>query len=81
MSTTANISIDKFRSGSQSAFSDLYDKYYEALFLFGQKYIANNEVVEDLVQEGFIKVWEKNLPFIMRHHSKPFYIKRFVIHV
>ncbi|PXX97778.1 RNA polymerase sigma-70 factor [Marinifilum breve] len=68
MPTTANISIEKFRSGSQSAFKSLYDKYYEALFLFGQKYVTNSEVVEDLVQESFIKVWEKKSSF---YHEAP----------
>ncbi|NOU60857.1 RNA polymerase sigma-70 factor [Marinifilum caeruleilacunae] len=75
MPTTANIAIDKFRGGSQSAFKNLYDKYYEALFLFGQKYIPNSDVVEDLVQESFIKVWEKKSSFFHEAALKAYLYK------
>jgi RNA polymerase sigma-70 factor (ECF subfamily) len=75
MPTTANIAIEKFRSGSQSAFKNLYDKYYEALFLFGQKYIPNSDVVEDLVQESFIKVWEKRSSFFHEAALKAYLYK------
>ena len=75
MSISANIAIDKFRSGNQSAFKSLYDKYYEALFLFGQKYIPNSEAVEDLVQESFIKVWEKRSSFFHEAALKAFLYK------
>ena len=75
MPTNTHIAIEKFRGGSQSAFKGLYDKYYEALFLFGQKYITNSEAVEDLVQESFIKVWEKRSSFFHEAALKAFLYK------
>ncbi|MCT4602297.1 MAG: RNA polymerase sigma-70 factor [Marinifilum sp.] len=40
-------------------FKKIFDTFYKGLFLFAQKYIAECDVVEDIVQEIFIKLWEK----------------------
>jgi len=63
MTTQYSIPINKFREGNQTAFKDLYNKYYDSLFLFGQKYITNRNAVEDIIQETFLKVWEKRDSF------------------
>ncbi|WP_421920946.1 RNA polymerase sigma-70 factor [Marinifilum sp.] len=75
MQIHSTISIEKFRIGNQSAFRHLYDKYYEALLLFGQKYILNNEAVEDIVQDSFIIVWEKRTSFFQEASIKSFLYK------
>ena len=75
MTTIADIAINKFRSGNQSAFKNLYDKYYDALYLFGLKFIPNQDAVEDLVQESFIKVWEKRNSFYHEAALKAFLYK------
>ena len=75
MKITAPLLLKKFRSGNQTAFSGLYDKYYEALYLFGLKYISNQAVVEDIVQESFIKVWEKRASFFHEAALRAFLYK------
>ncbi|MGQ1911379.1 RNA polymerase sigma-70 factor [Marinifilum sp. RC60d5] len=75
MTLITEIAIDKFRSGKESAFKNLYDKYFDALFLFGLKFIPNSEAVEDLVQESFIKLWERRKSFYHEATLKAFLYK------
>ncbi len=48
-----------FQSGDRQAFKKIFDTFYKALFLFAQKYIKEIDAAEDLVQEVFVKLWEK----------------------
>ncbi|MDY8134030.1 RNA polymerase sigma-70 factor [Aquimarina sp. 2201CG5-10] len=40
-------------------FSILFDKHYQRLFNYSFKVIGNKDVAEDLVQETFMKLWDK----------------------
>jgi RNA polymerase sigma-70 factor (ECF subfamily) len=75
MPIKSDIEIEKFRNGNQSVFKELYDRYFDSLFLFGQKYITNSEAVEDLVQDSFIKLWEKRSLFFHEAAIKAFLYK------
>ncbi|PKQ62813.1 hypothetical protein BZG02_11495 [Labilibaculum filiforme] len=63
MKTFDQTFLNLFRNGNQDSFKHLYDKYFDVLFLFGQKYISGQDIVEDIIQESFIKVWEKRATF------------------
>lgn len=52
--------IKKFKSGDESALRELFDMYYTPLCLFAYKYFDSYEKAEDIVQEAFITLWEKN---------------------
>lgn len=67
--------VDRFRRGSHSAFKLLYDKHFDSLFLFGLRYIRTQNVVEDIVQESFIKVWERRKDFYDEVSFKSFLYK------
>lgn len=67
--------IERLRSDSSGALKELYDKYYETLVLFGTKYVAEQAVVEDIVQETFIKVWEKRHYFFQEEALRAFLYK------
>ena len=45
--------------GSQQAFSTLYLKYHDGLFRYLLKFTKNHALTEDLVQDIFIKIWER----------------------
>lgn len=47
-----------FRNGDESAFSVLYRRNVKALFAYGKKLLPNDELIEDLVQELFIDLWQ-----------------------
>ncbi|PKQ64675.1 RNA polymerase sigma factor [Labilibaculum manganireducens] len=63
MKTFDQTFLKLFRNGNQDSFKILYDKYFDALFLFGHKYVLAQDVVEDIIQESFIKIWEKRSSF------------------
>lgn len=51
--------IEKIRSGNEQAFEVLFKRYYKNLCVFALRYIPEEDIVEDLVQEMFFKLWEK----------------------
>ncbi|RZT96453.1 RNA polymerase sigma-70 factor (ECF subfamily) [Ancylomarina subtilis] len=52
--------IRKFKSGDESGLRLLFDLYYSSLCVFAYKYFDSYEKAEDVVQEAFITLWEKN---------------------
>jgi len=51
--------LNKIAEGDQRAFTVLFDFYYKNLRNYIFKITESQEVTEELVQEIFIKVWEK----------------------
>ena len=55
---------DKFPiDNEEQFFHNLFVEYYPSLCSFALRYVGDGEVVEDLVQEVFIAVWEGNRLF------------------
>jgi RNA polymerase sigma factor (sigma-70 family) len=44
----------RFRSGDQSAFSEIYEEFIDSLFAYGSKITRDRELVKDCVQDIFI---------------------------
>ena len=55
---STSIDIQALARGEEKAFQQLFIEYYPALISFGMKYINTKEIVEDLVQDVFAKLWE-----------------------
>lgn len=51
--------IQKLKNGDESGLRQMFDIYYSPLCIFTLKYIDSFDLAEDLVQETFIKFWEK----------------------
>jgi RNA polymerase sigma-70 factor (family 1) len=51
--------IQSLSLGSESAFLLIFDTYYQALGNYIYKITESREATEDIVQDTFIKVWEK----------------------
>jgi len=50
----------EIRNGNKSAFTKLFDSYYEPLCQYAYRYCNGDiEVVEDVVQEVFVRIWQK----------------------
>lgn len=47
------------RGGSTKAFEQFFRKYHKKLVRFAYTYVHSVPVAEDLVQESFLKVWER----------------------
>ncbi|PKQ63278.1 RNA polymerase sigma-70 factor [Labilibaculum manganireducens] len=52
--------IRKFKSGDESGLRLLFDLYYVPLCAYAHKYFDSIDQAEDIVQEAFITLWEKN---------------------
>jgi len=49
---------DSFRQGNREHFALLFRKYYGQMFLFGNKFVADKELLEDAIQELFLELWQ-----------------------
>ncbi len=55
-----------FRNGDNEAFKHVFNVFYKRLCIFAAG-IANAELAEDIVQEAFVKLWERRETF---NHSE-----------
>lgn len=55
----ADILFDQIKSGDQKALELLFSIYFPRLNDFARKVIRDNVLSQDIVQEIFVKVWEK----------------------
>jgi len=51
--------IRQFKDGDHHSFKILYQKYAPKLYGFSKKYLSTSEEAEEIVQEVFLRLWEK----------------------
>ncbi|HLR26130.1 MAG TPA: RNA polymerase sigma-70 factor [Fodinibius sp.] len=51
--------FQKIKTGDEAAFEKLFREHYEGLRRFVWSFVGSNAVAEELVQETFLKIWEK----------------------
>lgn len=56
-------------------FKYLFDSLYPSLCLFANKYLNDMDTSKDLVQEVFIKIWQKNAHFKNHNAVKAYFYK------
>jgi len=52
--------VRSLKKGDTSSFDRLYEKYYKKVYLFARGILKSHEDAENIVQEVFIKIWEKH---------------------
>jgi RNA polymerase sigma-70 factor (ECF subfamily) len=52
--------VKKLKIGDISSFDNLYQQYYKKVYLFARGILKSHEEAENIVQEVFIKIWEKH---------------------
>ena len=52
--------VKKLKRGDISSFDELYTLYYKKIYLFARGILKSHEDAESIVQEVFIKIWEKH---------------------
>ena len=57
--TPDQVLVDKLQKGDLEAFDQIFKRYGNRLFGFALKYLKSKEEAEGLVQDVFLKVWEK----------------------
>lgn len=51
--------VECLNEGNKEAFKVLFELYYNKLLYFAQSYISNKEDAEEIIQDVFVKIWEK----------------------
>lgn len=51
--------VREVAAGSQAALGDLYDRYVDAIFAAASRLTADRQVVEEVVQETFLALWNR----------------------
>lgn len=68
--TTDYISI---KLTDETQFRSIFDKYYISLCMFANKYVENDALAADIVQECFVKLWQLRDDFMYVHQIKSFF--------
>lgn len=55
--------IASFNSGDPQAFKQIFEKYYKILCAYVYEFIKDPTATDDLVQDLFIRLWEKRADF------------------
>lgn len=67
---------DEIKKGKSEALSEMFYKYYDDLFFYGEKLTNNNAHIADTIQNIFIKIWET------RHKNyNVIYVKTYVFKI
>ena len=48
-----------FIQGDDNCLEKLYRRYFDALYNYGKKWLNNNTLTEDCIQDLFVELWEK----------------------
>lgn len=54
---------DAFRTGSEDAFRQLYDRHYKGLVNYGHRFTPDQPLVESAIQDLFVNLWQKRHEF------------------
>jgi RNA polymerase sigma-70 factor (ECF subfamily) len=63
------------RSNDKQAFELLFRKYYQRLCGFANKFIANQQESEEIVQEVFLNIWKKRDHLKLEDQIRPYLFK------
>ncbi|MCW1734359.1 RNA polymerase sigma factor [Anaerorudis cellulosivorans] len=67
--------IRAFKNGDQKAFEKLFERYHKKLYAYLMRLLDSKEDAEEIVQESFIKIWEKREEFIEGYSFDAFLFK------
>ena len=62
--------VDEIRRGNEAAFEKIFRRYYRPLCLFATKILGDDETAEEVVQDFFVKLWERREGFIVETSVK-----------
>lgn len=54
-----NTLIERFSKGDEAAFEELFKTYYSNGCTFAQSFVKDPEIAKDIVQDTFIRLWDK----------------------
>lgn len=66
-----------FIEGDQVAFKKLYDTCFDNLFLYGQQFSHDPETIKDVIQNIFVRIWEKKQSLSAINSPKAYLMQAF----
>lgn len=64
--------VEQVREGSEEAFERIFFAYYGPLCAFVTSYLSRREVARDVVQEVFLKIWERHASWTVHSSLKAY---------
>ena len=55
--------IQDFIDGKEYAFKEIYERNVSTLRYFGNKYLPDERLIEDILQDTFVSLWENRKRF------------------
>jgi len=52
------ILLEKLKNSDEFAFKNIYFLYYNKLYSFAKNFINDNEIVQDIIADVFLKIWK-----------------------
>ena len=65
----------KLKEGDERAFKALFEKYYAFLCHFASQFLNDSEMAEEIVQELFVRIWEKRESLTIETSVKHYFFK------
>ena len=62
----------KVKKGNIKAFESLYKLYFPSLCLYAYGFIPDRELVREIVNDVFLKIWERRTELDIRYGIKPY---------
>ena len=53
--------LDRLKAGDEKALKEIFDTYYKSLCIYSVQFTEHEQESEDIVQDLFIRIWEKHL--------------------
>lgn len=63
MTEEEKLLVRSFIQDDEKAFEALFEKYHKRLYLFLYRLLKSTQDAEEIVQDTFVKIWEKRLRF------------------
>lgn len=60
------------RQGNEKAFRVLFEEFYTSLCLFAERFLGDREIAADVVQDTFLKYWDRHANFDNYYKIKSF---------
>ena len=64
--------IEQLNQKQVGAFKILFDRFYRYLVLYAMKWVERQEIAEDVVQDLFVQVWERDTIYSSYYGFKNF---------
>lgn len=64
--------ISRFKTGDTSALESLYRSFYQRLCFFANRLLQDSQAAEDIVEDTFIKLWQRHTDFENTQNIKAF---------